>query len=310
MPVYPASPPVINGDVMTIHTLMQTPAVLAQRIADLTMNRFLADYLLTGRYPISGGSLQYQQEREGNFTDRDVRAVTPGGEYPLANFGVGSDQIAEVVKWGQDTYVTDEAIKRLLMDPVNRALVKLSNSVVKKVDAVALAVIASQITRTIAAESSWIGNTPKILRDVLKAKATVLDLDIGVNPNTLVVGDMLYAYIASDPTLASLAARENGASPVYTGAFPVIGDVTVVPASTARLPFTGEALLIDRDQLGGTADEQLGGPGYVTAPNQPNIEVKVIRDDDNDQYRPRARRVTVPVVVEPNAAIRITGVQV
>jgi hypothetical protein len=33
-----------------------------------------------------------------------------------------------------------------------------------------------------------------------------------------------------------------------------------------------------------------------------------MRDDENDQWRLRARRVFVPYVMEPNAAVKITGV--
>jgi hypothetical protein len=64
--------------------------------------------------------------------------------------------------------------------------------------------------------------------------------------------------------------------------------------------------VLDSGQLGGMADEDLGGPGYAKVNGQ-GVEVKSIREDDNDQWRVRARRVTVPVVVEPAAARKITG---
>jgi len=38
------------------------------------------------------------------------------------------------------------------------------------------------------------------------------------------------------------------------------------------------------------------------------VETKSIRDEKKDKYDVRARRVTVPVVVEPNAGYEITGV--
>lgn len=52
------------------------------------------------------------------------------------------------------------------------------------------------------------------------------------------------------------------------------------------------------------ADEDLGGPGY-TKIDGIGVETKSIRDDENDKYRLRARRVTVPVVLEPAAARKI-----
>jgi hypothetical protein len=54
------------------------------------------------------------------------------------------------------------------------------------------------------------------------------------------------------------------------------------------------------------ADEKLGGPGYVGA--LAGVETKSLRDDKRDAYDLRARRVTVPVVLAPNAARMITGI--
>ena len=63
--------------------------------------------------------------------------------------------------------------------------------------------------------------------------------------------------------------------------------------------------LIDRVALGGMADENLSSPGYATAAGT-NVEAFTNRHKD-DKYEVRARRVTVPVVLEPLAGVRITG---
>ncbi len=63
--------------------------------------------------------------------------------------------------------------------------------------------------------------------------------------------------------------------------------------------------MLDSTILGGMADEQLGGPGYVGMVG--GVEGKSIRDDNNDGWRLRCRRVTVPVVQEPAAAWKVTG---
>jgi hypothetical protein len=80
--------------------------------------------------------------------------------------------------------------------------------------------------------------------------------------------------------------------------------------ATTHTPAANTALVADSQQLGGMADEDLGGPGYVSAagPNTAPVEVKVIRDDDEDLYTLRARRVTVPIVLEPAAARKITSI--
>jgi hypothetical protein len=304
---YPPPSPTISTDYQTIHTLLQSPTMLARRLRDLSLNRYIADVLLTGRYTVTGGAIQYQQG-ESQFTDRAPEAIKAGMEYPRTGLGWGPWLVAEVVKWGQDVPITDESIKRLNMDPVNRALLKLVNQNVRTIDGIAIAAIASAVTATIAVTAIWTGSSAVILRDVLLAAATIRALNQGFEADLAVVDDITYAYVASDPTLTGQWRREDGAAPVYTGKFAQVGGITFLPSAALNIPFGGtSAFVLDSSQLGGMADEQLGGPGYVGALG--GVETKSIRDDDIDAWHVRARRVTVPVIIEPAAAIRITGVR-
>lgn len=64
--------------------------------------------------------------------------------------------------------------------------------------------------------------------------------------------------------------------------------------------------MLDRTLLGGIADENLNSPGY-TRSGSFGVEVQIERVGKRDAYEPRARRVTVPVVIEPLAGATITG---
>src|SRR5437868_1992597 len=144
---YPATAPTISGDTLTISRFLQSPTLVARRLRTLLEQRYIADALLTGRYRVSGGSIQYETG-ESIFTTDSPLAVAPGSEYPLTTIGTGTASLAKTVKWGQDGLVTDESISRQQMDPVNRALTKLANQNVKYVDSVALSAIASAVTAT------------------------------------------------------------------------------------------------------------------------------------------------------------------
>lgn len=301
---YPAPAPNISGDVLTISTFLKNPSLVARRIRELASERFISDAILTGRYEVVGGAIQYQQG-ESLYSDRAPQSIAPGGEYPLTSIGGGQSQIAKTEKWGQDSLVTDEAIVRQKMDPVDRGMKKQVNQMVKTVDSIALAAINSQVTQTLPATAAWDTSGATILRDVLTAVAKITALNEGFSPDTLVVDDLTYAIVASDEKIASLRAREDKSNPVYTGEFPIIGPCRVLPTSNFGMSKT--ALILDSTQLGGMADEKLGGPGYHSAGGV-GVEAKTIRDEDNDQWKIRARRVTVPVVVEPSAAYKITGV--
>lgn len=287
-----------------INAILASPTMLARRLNDLPNYRYVSDQVLTGRYSVSGGAIQYETG-ESIFTNDAPLAVTPGAEYPITNVGDGTPSLAKTVKWGQDALVTDEAVKRLLRDPLDRALSKLANQNVKTVDSVAIAAVTSAVSAGVAAGTSWASATAaSILKDVLLAKANIAALNQGYNPDTVVVDDLNWAYALSAFTAAGYFAREApGNNPALTGTFPEIAGLKWLVTGNG---ISGTALVLDSQRLGGMADEDLGGPGYVKVGGV-GTEVKSIRDEETDGWRLRARRVTVPVVIEPAAARKITS---
>ena len=306
MPIlYPPAAPTISGDVVTISRFLNSPTMVARRLRTLVEQRFISDALLTGRFSVSGGAIQYETS-EGIYSDRPTQSIAPGAEYPLTTVGNGAASIAATQKWGQDALVTDEAIKRQQFDPVDRALTKIVNQLVKTIDSLSLSAIATAVTQTIAATAAW--GTPasaRILYDALKAVANIRALNLGYDPDTLVVDDLMWANVMADPTITNALAREDGQQPVKTGQLKTLAGLTILP--TPNLPTAGVALVLDSKVLGGMADEDLQSPGYVSASGV-GVEAKTIREDAYDRWRIRARRVTVPVVIEPGAAWKITGV--
>lgn len=302
--LYPPPAPTVAGDTITIHRYLADPTRVNTSVSERASQRFIADSLLTGRYQASGGSVIFNQD-EPLYLDRAPEIVAPGGEYPMSGFGIGPDQVASVKKWGEDVPVTDEAIKRLGVDPVNKAFVRLVNTMVKTVDSVALAVIASQVTAAKAATAPWSTATAEqIFLDIGLAQAAVADLQRGYAPDTVVLSETAWTYVMAKYQSAGYLPRENGSAPALTGDFPVIGGLRFL--KTSNLPFANTALLVDSTALGGMADEQLGGPGYVGA--EAGVETKSIREEKTDSWLLRARRITVPVVLAPGAAYKITGV--
>lgn len=303
---YPPAAPTISGDAVTISRFLNDPTLIARRLRTILEQRFIADSLLTGRYSVSGGAVQYETG-EPIYTNDTPRAVAPGAEYPLTGAPTGVASIAKTVKWGQDTIVTDESISRQKMQPVNRALTKLGNQNVKYVDSVALSAISSAVTQTTAAAAAWTSATAaQIFKDVALAKANIVALNQGYDPDTVVVSDLAWANALSAFVASGYLSRENAAqNPTLTGDFPVINGLRWLV--TPNLPTANTALVLDSTVLGGMADENIGGPGYASADGI-GVEVKSIREDENDQYRLRARRVTVPIVVEPAAAWKLTGI--
>lgn len=302
---YPAPAATVSGDNLLIHRLLQNPTMIARRLRTLADQRFISDALLTGRFEASGGAVQYELADESIYTARSPEAVGAGAEYPKSSLGIGTTQLANTVKWGQDVPVYDETIKRLNRRPVDVAFVKLVNQMVKQVDSVALAAVASAVTQATAAAAAWTSATAiQIFKDVALAKTNILALNQGYDPDIVVLDDFSWTYAMAAFISAGYLPRESASTPALTGNFPVINGLRWL--TTPNIPTAGTVLVLDSKALGGMADENLGGPGYSGAAQ--GVETKSIRLEERDGYLLRARRVTVPIVNDPGAAWKITGV--
>lgn len=300
---YPVARPEGSLTTEQIHLLLSRPTLIAKRLQTLLDQKFIADFLLTGRFRATGGGIFYETGEE-IFAADDPEAIAPGSEYPLTVLSRGELEAAKTVKWGLDTEIYDEAISRLGQNPVDRGLTKLANSIVRNVDSVAWAIIASKVTSTFAS-GAW-SNAANIVAALLAAKAERAEQDPTIDLDTVVLSGSDYAKVMGVFVNAGVLPRENG-NPIVNGNLPqqIMGFTWVTSPHVSG----ADPWLIDRDLLGGMADEDLQSPGY-TAAGPVGVEAKVSRlsgGDDRDGYRLRGRRVTVPVVLEPLAGVKVTG---
>jgi hypothetical protein len=266
--------------------------------------RFISDQILTQRYKSTGGAVLYEQT-EPFVTDRAVTAVGAGSEYPKGNLPTGTGAIAAISKWGVAIDLTDEEIARNVYagDAVDRQLRKVVNSIIKQVDAVALAAIASAVTATQAAAVAWSTiATATPFYDVQNAVASINALNLGYNADTILLGDLKYAQLTASAVVTNMLRREDTNNPVYSGSIMRIAGLNIM--RSPNLP-TADVWVLDSTQLGGMADEIDGAPGYTV--DTLGVQVKSIRTENADKWTLQGRRKTVPVVQEPGAAIRITG---
>jgi len=305
MPTFPPAAPTLSGDLLTIHRLLQDPTRLQRRLRTITDLRFVSDQILTQRFRSSGGAVLYEVS-EPITSNRTVESVAPGAEYPMAATPEGAAALAAVLNWGQGTLITDKEIKRTVPmgDAVDRKLRKLINSVISRVDGITMSAVGSAVTATLAATANWDADTATILRDLERAKAKVIDLNEGYNPDTVLMSSTKYAEMASDEKVTAIRRRETTDNPVYTGKIDVIDDLTVVTTSSANLP-SDDVWVLDSTQLGGMADEVDVDPGYTVA--ELGVQVQTQRVPKRDSFEMWARRITVPVIQEPSSAVKITN---
>jgi hypothetical protein len=153
--------------------------------------------------------------------------------------------------------------------------------------------------------ASWkTATAAQMLTDIAQAKASILALNQGYSPDTVVLDDATWARAYAGFVSGGFLPREQAVNATVSGQFAVIDGMKFLP--TPNLPTAGTIIVLDSTMLGGMADENLGGPGYVNA-GALGVEGKSIRDEESDLYKLRMRRVTVPIVQEPASGFVLTG---
>lgn len=302
---YPPAPPTMTNNLLSVHRLLKSPTLVQRQLRTLADLRFVADRILTQRFRTSGGAVQYEISEPLTNT-REVEAIAPGAEYPRDTPGIGTAAVAAVSKWGEAVFLADEQIKRSVYggQAVDRALRKTVNTIISKVDGLATAAVASAVTATRSAIAGWESDAgARMYRDIELGAATILDLNDGYNPNTVLMSTEKYALLITDQNIATLRRRESDSNPIYGGMIESIGKYQIIHTASSNLP-SDDVWVFDRDQLGGMADEPDADPGF--AMSDQGVQVKVVRVEERDGWDLMARRITVPIVTEPNAGVKIT----
>lgn len=301
MLTYPVQPSTLTGTATVAQVLafLKSPTLLSRRFAEiLSAQNFIAHTLLKERYTMQGGALAYYSD-EAIKAAEGPETIAPGGEYPLVALNEDQVRIATAMKKGFGTEVTDEAVGRLLLQPVERAIAILANTIVDNFDSVTLSAIASAITNSVTG-TAWTTATA-IVTDVEKAKASLLNQKKGYKADTIVLTPSQYAGIAAP--LLSLLPRE-ASNPVLSGSWPSILGLTWL--TNENLPAGWVPTVIDSNNLGGIAHEDVPSPEYVTVGGGSGAEVARFRKD-NDSTRIQVRKTDVPVVRNAAAGVEITG---
>lgn len=298
---YPVKHPTGTLTAEQLHAILSSPRLLAKRIADLTSMRFIADWLLPERLDATGGGLFYETG-ESAFAPEGPEAIAPLGEFPKVVLESGEVVSVRTDKWGLDTVISDEKIARQGRVYLDRGVTRVANTIVRHVDQVTMAVIASRVSSTFASVKTW-ESAGAAVEAVLTIQAARAELGLGLELDTVVLRPAQYAKVIGMLVDDKALPREQGATAV-NGNIPV--DALGLTWATTPHFQGANPLLVDRDNLGGMADEKLGSPGYVNA-GPFGVEAKTIRDDDTEGYTVRGRRVTVPVVTEPLAGVQLTG---
>lgn len=298
MKIYPYTPSQLaKASAIDLLAFLKSPTLVARRLGEiLTAQQFLGNSLLQGRFELQGGAIAVPSN-EIIRTDRKAEPVAPGAEYKLTPLSAEQYEIYTGSKEGLATEVTDEAVGRSLRQPVDEAMLLLQTELVFNANELALGVITSSVTQTLAG-GAWT-NAKQILKDALRAQATVRRLKLGYSVDTVVLNSLQYAEVL--PELTDLLPSSDTSA--ITGNWPTINGLTWIASDDDEI---SDPLFLDSRRLGGIAREVIPSPEYRPVGGDTGVEVASFRETA-DKTRIQARNPHVPVVTNPLAGIFLTG---
>lgn len=300
------SPASLSGQNLTVNWLMNNPVVVYRTLRSIAQQRLVGDKVLSGRVDATGSGSVLFGVSEGIFPKRAAEKVKSLGEYPLTDDDPGVPALAATDKWGLSTRVPQELIARNRLDIVNRKMRKLVNQVVFGFDALCLSAVGSAVTQTQAAAATWATTaTADPFLDIMLAGAIPDTLNQGYDVDTILLSPIYFARAVATAKILQNTSREGNASITVTGNMIQLAGLTFL--KTTNLPSGVNVMVLDSTMLGSIASERLGGEGWMGAPDGDDVEVKVVPLQQNDGYRIFCRKVAVPMVQEPGAAVKITG---
>lgn len=293
---FPPAPPTIAGNIVSIDQWLADPLRVTATLRDLTLERFLADQIFTTGGRATGGAVIYDQIL-GNelYSGRDVQAIEPGSEFPIVTANDTSSLVARTTKWGGAFIVTYEERDRDRRDVVAQQLIQLRNTIVRKVDTVAVATLRAAPILSATSSGNWSDSDVSIYGDIQAARTAVNRQDLGYEIDTALISPGTHLSMVSNEKLLAALPREGSGS-----SNPIIsGELTGV-AGISRWFVTNrvgdnEVLFLSGRQAGSIADER---PLYSRQVDQP----------ERERWLVQAARLTVPFVNNPKSVIRMTGV--
>lgn len=295
--------PTVSGQAITVQWLQNDPRRIYRLLRTLVQQRLIGDKVLTGRVDLTGTGSALFEISESMFPDFSPSLVKPLSEYPLTTQTPGVISNVKPDKWGLGFEISDEEVAHNRIDIVMRNLVKIANQLIFTNDSQTLAAVASAVTQTQAATTIWTTTATALpFLDAQIAIATIDQLNQGYSADTIALAPLAYAYLVSSAAVIAGMPREDAANLISSGVMQRIGGLTFL--KTTNMPSGVQGLVFDSTMLGSQAFEALGG-GYIGVPGQ--VEYKRIRDDKRDGLRGQSRIVKAPMVQEPGAAVKLTG---
>lgn len=294
-PTHPAVQPV-DGTRVTVDMYLRNTPRVQRDLSDLSRLRFIADYIFREGERTQSGSVLYEQllANTGLFTERDVKEIQELAEFPILNVGEKVPTTAMVKKWGGAFLFSYEKVRRDQRDVLGKDMRQLSNTVVRKMNRLAVYTVgADPNISTYAATAVWSDPTnSRKLEDLVVATSMIDDIDMGYTADTVLINSTNARELRIDQKITDRLPKEGTNNPLLSR--DLAGLLGLDFIVTNDVP-EGTMYILSRGLVGSFHDEL---PFYS----------RVVDLPEREGYLVQAARVTVPIVTDPKAIVKVTGI--
>lgn len=284
----------VSGTRVTVDAYLKNTPRITRDLSNLAAFRYISDFIFREGERTASGAVMYEQllANDGLFTDRDVKEIEELAEFPILNTGDKAPTTAQVAKWGGAVLFSYEKIRRDQRDLLGRDLRRISNTVVRKVNRISVAVLNQDpAVRTFTAAAPWAGTTSKKVEDFANATSMIDDIDMGYTADTVLIHSTNALQLRIDKNVTDRLPREGTNNPLLNRDLAGLLGLDWIVSNDVPV---GTALVLSRKLVGSYHDEL---PFYSRVVDLPQREGRLLQ----------AARVTVPVVTDPLAVVRING---
>jgi hypothetical protein len=290
---YPPSGPTISGENVTVSGYLQNPTRVRRLVENLTYERFIADRLFTPGPPAVGGAVLFDQVTANDiFLARDVESIRPGQEFPILTDTAPTPKLAAIEKWGGRVYVTDEQRDRNQYDVFARETRKLANTVVRKVDDVAIATLQAAPINTFVG-SDWTAATgATMIANLIDGAGAINDPDLGYVADLVLLHPTQFNELLKQKDFRDAMQANTDNSILREG---IIGTFLGMTFGRSNRIAAGTGYVASSRLVGGISDEV-------------PLRTTVYRVDGEESTFIQSGRRVVAYVTDPKAATQLTGI--
>lgn len=287
---YPAGNVALNvGD------FLKNPSRVERVVRDLTKDKTIADYAF-GQGDAKDGAVIYD-EVTGHPEDanRDVEVIAPGANFPSIGVLDEEEKLAKVDKYGGESWLTFEAIRRNDVDVLNKRLQAVKNLIIRRVNKVCVNALTKNANiNKLVLSKAWSDLTSDPIADLFSAKALIDDAELGYEGNLYLANPLdVQQYLLGRKDVREQLPRESKElNPVLAGDLGnLAGGEWIKSSAIAR----GELYVIERGMAGSVRDEEGG------------TKTNVYETPANQRTYIQGWRSIVPIITDPKAVTKITG---